>query len=178
MASVRITKSEVVARQMKAGIRLFFQGGDPVAIHTLIAAAHQILVDVGKAQDIHSVVKNTAAVRNVKAREFIKGVNYPFNFFKHADRDSTAEINIEPLPRFTQDFIMDAVLMLQGLTDSIPFEAKVFWAWFVSQYPQEFDNLPEDGEIAKLQELRMAELPYEKILDLITFNDIVTRARA
>ena len=73
---------------------------------------------------------------------------------------------------------MDAVIMLQRLTGDIPLEAKIFWHWFVSKYPQEFDNLPEDGAIAKMQQLRMADMSFDEISALIKFNDIITRTQA
>ena len=176
--SVRITKPDVVARQLAVAVRLFFEGGDPVVIHTLIAAAHQILVDLGKTHGIGSTVKNTAGLSQSEVQEFLRGINYPFNFFKHADRDSDDRINIGPLSRLTQDFIMDAVIMLQRLTGDIPLEAKIFWHWFVAKYPQEFDNLPEDGAIAKMQQLRIADMSFDEISALIKFNDIITRTHA
>ena len=169
-----IDKPEVAARQLKAGVRLFFRREDPVAIHTLVAAAHQILVDLGKTGNIDSAVKNTSQMGQSKISEFLKTVNYPFNFFKHADRDSDHQIDIGPLSRFTQDFIMDAVVMLQRLSGNIPFGAKVYWHWFVSNYPEGFDNLPKDGEIAKMQRLKVAEMSFEDISTFIKFNDIIT----
>jgi len=39
------------------------------------------------------------------------------------DRDPEGRINIGPLERFISDFIMDAVVMLQRLTNDIPKEA-------------------------------------------------------
>ena len=64
--------------------------------------------------------------------------------------------------------------MLQGLSGDIPFEAKVFWNWFVSKYPQWFDNLPDDSEVAKMQSLRMADMSFEEISAFLKFNDILT----
>lgn len=173
MESVVLTKSEVAKRQLKAAIRLFFLEGDTVAIHTLIAASHQILFDLGKPNGIVSAVKNTTRLRQAEMSEVFAAVNYPFNFFKHADRDSQDRINIRPLSRVTQDFIMDSVLMLQQITNDLPIEAKVYWHWFVSKYPEEFDNLPKDGPIAKMQRLKIAEMSFKQISAFIEFNNII-----
>jgi len=70
-----IDKIEVARRQIREAVRLFFGARDPVAIHTLIASAHQILGDISDKRGAQSVLKN------------VKRVNYPFNFLKHADRD-------------------------------------------------------------------------------------------
>ena len=68
---------------------------------------------------------------------------------------------------------MDSVLMLQCITQNLPVEAKVYWLWFVSKYPEEFDNLPKDGPIANMQELKMAEMSFKQISAFIEFNNII-----
>jgi hypothetical protein len=103
----------------------------------------------------------------------MKKINYPYNFFKHADRDPDGKINITPLQRFSSDFIMDAIWMLQQIAGDIPIEAKVFWTWFVSKYPEDFDNLPQDSEIRKMQERRLADWDFPRIHQFLQFAEIV-----
>ena len=164
-----IDKIEVVKRQVKEAIRLFFAERDLVVIHTIIASAHQILFDIGKKRGIESIVKNTSSLNNKEIQKFLKTVNYPYNFFKHADKDPDKKINVGPLERFTSDFIMDAVVMLQRLSNDIPFEAKIFWFWFVSKYPQEFEDCPDYGEIKKMQAENIAEWNFSTITNFFTF---------
>src|SRR5215469_14605803 len=114
-----VDKTDVARRQISAAVRLFFKQYDAIVIHTVIAAAHQVLVDVGMQKGIEGALKSTKRMEDAEMKDFLRGVNYPFNFFKHADRDHAAKINIGPLLEFTQDFIMDAVLMLQMITGSI-----------------------------------------------------------
>lgn len=167
----RVTKLDVAARQLSAAIRLFFTEWDAVAVHTLAAAAHQILVDLGKRQGIESVVKNTSRMTKPEARRFLKTINYPYNFLKHADQDPEGTMYVVPLDRFAQDFLMDAVLMLQRMAHDIPFAGKVFWHWYVSKYPAEFEDLPKDGEVAKMQKLHMADMAFREIAMFLKFND-------
>ncbi len=167
-----IDKLEVARRQICEAIYLFFEERDPVSIHTLIASAHQILFDVGKISNVASAIKATTNLQKPEIQELLKAINYPYNFFKHADKDPDAKINIEPLERLASDFIMDSIVMLQRLANDIPNEAKVFWYWFVSKYPQEFDNLPKDGEIAKMQEQELANCDFPTIVQLIKFYNI------
>src|SRR5271169_533223 len=89
---VWIDKVEVARRQIRESVRMFFREQDPVAIHALIASARQILTDIGSKRGAKSALKN------------VQGLNYPFNFLKHADRDPDAKINIGPMLRFTGDF--------------------------------------------------------------------------
>ena len=52
-----IDKNDVVNSQLKTAIQLFFEQRDLVAIHTLVASAHQILFDLGKGIGVESSVK-------------------------------------------------------------------------------------------------------------------------
>jgi hypothetical protein len=168
-----IDKQEIVRRQLREAVRLFFEERDPVVIHTVVASAHQILLDLGGPKGIASVVKNTEALRGAELQSFLRSINYPYNFFKHANKDPDSKINVGPLERFTQDFIMDAVVMFQRLCGDIPFEAKVYWTWFVSKYHEEFDDCPSDGEIKKLQEQQLSDWDFPTIRQFLTFCDIV-----
>jgi hypothetical protein len=167
-----VNKLEVAERQLIEAISLFFEKRDKVTIHTIVASTHQVLFDVAKISNVESALKNTSALSKKEIREHLKSINYPYNFFKHADCDADSKINIGPLSRFTQDFIMDAVLMLQNLKGTIPVHAKIFWFWFVSEYPEEFSNLPPDGEIAKFQKENLASWSFEDISQFIKFCEI------
>ena len=47
----------------------------------------QILFDLSKGKGFSGALKNTAGMRREEVQEHLRLVNYPFNFFKHADRD-------------------------------------------------------------------------------------------
>jgi len=171
MAEEHVTKPDVARRQLSVAIHLFFEEQDVIAIHTLASASHQILVDLGKNLGIGSAVKNTSGMKPREVQAFLRRINYPYNFLKHADRDPGGAMNIAPLNRLTQRFIMDAVWMLQVETEDIPFELKVFWAWYVSRYPEEFDDLPSDGAIAQIQKLQVSKMAFRDISLYLKLND-------
>jgi hypothetical protein len=77
-----IDKTEVATRQIREAIRLFFEQRDSVVIHTIIASAHQIIFDLGRARGIESSVKNTTVLKGNEIQAFLKSINYPYNFFK------------------------------------------------------------------------------------------------
>jgi hypothetical protein len=58
-----IAKLDAAKRQLTVAIRLFFNHADPVAIHTLAAAAYQILYDLSKGHGMIGVVKGNPNVR-------------------------------------------------------------------------------------------------------------------
>lgn len=135
LAPIWIDKRDVAARQIAAAILMFFEGQDPVATHSVVAAAHQILIDLGTREDIHSIVKGPKAQRDRHAR-----LNWAANFFKHADRDADGKINIAPLKELTAEFLMDSVYLLQRISKQLPLEAKIYWHWFVKTRPELFEG--------------------------------------
>ncbi len=175
MQPIWIDKIEVAKRQITEAVKLFFESRDFVVIHTVIASAHQILFDVGKEQGIASVVKNPRGMTREEFRKHVKTVNEPYNFFKHADKDPKGKINIAPIERFTSDFILDAILMLQNLSGDIPLEAKVFWGWCISTYPDEFDDCQENGALKHLMSLGLNEWDFHKIRHFLTFGEIMQK---
>jgi hypothetical protein len=168
-----IDKIDVVNKQVKEAVRLFFEQRDIVVIYTIVASAHQILFDLCKKKDIGGAIKKTEALRGKDVQRFLKSINYPYNYFKHADKDADKKINIGPLEQLTADLIMDAIFMFQQLSGNLPIEAKVYWHWFVSKYPQDFDNLPEDSEIRKMQSSNIGKWDFPTICKFLLFMDII-----
>lgn len=168
-----VDKIEVAKRQIVEAVTLFFESRDIVVIHTVIASTHQVLLDVGKDSSVISVIKNPEGFTREEFRRHVKTVNEPYNFFKHADKDPKGKINIAPLERFTSDFILDAILMFQNINGNLPMEAKVFWAWFVSTYPEEFSNCPKDSEIQKMISLGLNDWDFPVILQFLKFSEVM-----
>lgn len=152
---VWIDKREVAARQIAAAVLMFFEGHDPVATHSVVAAAHQILIDLAAQEDMHSIVKGPKAERERHAR-----LNWAANFFKHADRDADGRINVAPLKELTAEFMMDAVYLLQRISSELPLEGKIYWHWFLKTRPELFvGSGPElDRMIAAAVSTKPAEL--------------------
>ncbi|MDD5618103.1 MAG: hypothetical protein PHG69_03325, partial [Candidatus Omnitrophica bacterium] len=104
MANIYISKLDAAKRQLDVAINLFFKNGDPVSIHTLTAAAYDILFGLGKtAKLIDLGVKDVELyVKKGHEKEYLAIVNKAQNFFKHANRDpkETIEFNPELNPHF------------------------------------------------------------------------------
>lgn len=61
--------------------------------------------------------------------------------------------------------------MLQQISGELPYEAKIYWLWFVSKYHEGFDNLPEDSETRKFQEVGLGNLEFKDISKFIYYID-------
>lgn len=161
-----VAKTEVARRQLRTAIRLFFERRDPVAVHTLVAAGHQILTDLGNAAGIIGLLKGSG-----QAADHVRALSYAANFFKHADRDPDGRINIAPLPELTAEFLMDAVVLLQRLAGELPIEGKVFWTWFVTKHRESFEGSGE--AIQQMIDIGVDPDDFDALVGLLTFHDVM-----
>lgn len=129
----RITKLDAARSQLRTAIRLFFAGGDPVSIHTLAAASHELLRALVKSQGYKSLLKDNDLIRPERAREYYDIVNAPQNFFKHANRD--LDVTLDFQTEWTPFFLFDCAVMYKSLTGRDFRESWVFAIWFTLKYP-------------------------------------------
>lgn len=132
--SLKISKTDAAKRQLEAAIRMWFHDGDPVSIHTLAAAAHQVVHDLGKARGITAVLRELRDIRPEYKKQMQQAVARDENFFKHADRDPDALLDFKPIT--TTFFLMDAVLTYEALTGERPPILRTFQMWMMLQDPQ------------------------------------------
>lgn len=86
-----LTKIDAARRQTNAAIRMFFEGEDPIAVHTVAAAGHRIVRDLARqnGSEILSSFEQTL-LPGVKGK-FWAAFNGSTNFLKHADLDAGAQ---------------------------------------------------------------------------------------
>jgi hypothetical protein len=83
-----VTKLDAARRQIETAICLWFDEGDPVSIHTLIAAAHGILRDINKKLGGPPMLSEPSQfIRPGKEKEVRRIMRAAANFFKHANTD-------------------------------------------------------------------------------------------
>jgi glyoxylase-like metal-dependent hydrolase (beta-lactamase superfamily II) len=91
---MKISKTDAARRQLDTAIELYFADGDPVAIHTLAAAAYELIKALRERKDLPDEI--TDAIIPAHETEFRKLWNRAQNFFKHADRDGDAILGFDP----------------------------------------------------------------------------------
>lgn len=166
-----IGKIDVAKRQLCEAIRMFFGERDSVAIHTLVAVAHQVLFDIARRQDVVSFLKPVGKSLSSDEAAHNKRINFAINFMKHADKDTNTKINVSPLSLLTQDLLMDAVRMLQCIDGNLPIEAKTFWTWFVSHRRNEFEG--SGPAIDSMIQQDLASWDFPQISMFLKFADII-----
>ena len=85
----QISKIEAARRQLDCAIELWFCDKDEVSIHTLAAAAYQIIHDLKmKRGELRDLLYDSDMIKDKYRNQPIKVIKRPQNFFKHADRPS------------------------------------------------------------------------------------------
>src|SRR5688500_1002695 len=89
-----ITKLDAARRQLDTAITLYFHHGDSVSIHTLAAAAHEVLAAAARKRTTGEVEilvdRMLMAIRPEYQDAWNEKMAEAQNFFKHGARDTNA----------------------------------------------------------------------------------------
>lgn len=125
-----VTKINAARAQLDEAIQLFFEARSPIAVHTLVMAAHQLLHDyTGRSK---SMLKNERTIREF-GKERIHRYNEEFNFFKHSVDDKDKVLNFDT--ELHTYFLIDAIYLFAAATGEWPHSHKVFNLWFILKRP-------------------------------------------
>lgn len=130
-----ITKLEAARRQLDQAIKLFFDEGDALSIHTLAFAAQGILRDIGKNIGMQhlSILHDNPLIPPDQRKEWIKAINAPRNFFKHADKDPNGTLEFDEIEN--EYLLLDAVLLYGEVSKEHLSAANVYIGWLTTKNP-------------------------------------------
>ena len=128
---LELNKTNVARRQLETAIELFFREQDPVSIHTLTAAAYEVLADVarGRGQRMNLAEQLETLFPEEVANKLARLMRKPQNFFKHAERDVNASITFKP--KQTADLLLDACTKFPEIAGYSTSAMTVFVYWYV-----------------------------------------------
>lgn len=147
---IKISKLDAARRQLLTAIRLYFNHGDTVSMHTLAAAAFKITQNLCDCDPGYrdSITKWVAELVKPEQRKPLwNKFHETANFFKHAEQDSDDfhEYNSEQ----TEHLLFFAVYQYRQLTDEWSPEIHLFSLWYTLNYPDLFHTPPEVIEHGK-----------------------------
>jgi hypothetical protein len=93
---LQITKLDAARRQLRTAIRLWFHDGDPVSIHTLLAAAHEIIHRLYRNRGLVNLIFDSDLIVDEHRSDFARIMKAAPNFFKHANNDSDRILSFNP----------------------------------------------------------------------------------
>ena len=159
-----VSKIDAVKQQIDEAILMFFQRRNPIAIHTIVGAAHQVLHDLSKRKG--SMLKSDkAANASGKGKAWFKRLNKEYNFFKHAESDKDEKIRFDPL--LHTYYLVDCVYMYRALTGTSPHSHRVFDMWFALANPNAVGDLGRRKISEEIAEKLFNPEDYDMFLELI-----------
>lgn len=106
LTKIPVTKLDAARRQLETAITLWFHESDPVSVHTLTAAAYQLLYDINKQGGGSPMMPDSPHIRPERLDEWRQVLRRSQNFFKHADRDAMDTYFFAP--RATETMMLEA----------------------------------------------------------------------
>ncbi len=168
--NLKISKLDAVKRQLETAIKLYFMSEDPVSIHTLTAAAYNVIRDINRQRGGKPLIVKDQLPEHIKpeyVKDFRNKLNEAENFLKHADRDHDNSLDF--YPDQSELLMFDACLAYWKLTGEEPPLFKLYRYWYMANN-QDFFILSE--EYANLL-ARAAEMDIVKMGREVYFNTIL-----
>lgn len=130
---IRVSKLDAARRQLDCAVELWFAEKDEVSIHTLAAAAHQIIHDINKKRGVADLFFDSIVIRDEYRAEFVALVKRDMNFFKHADKDVEGITEFVPLGSIL--FMLFSAVGLQQLGERLNDVEDIFILWLAFHHP-------------------------------------------
>jgi len=160
-----VGKLEAARRQLETAALLHFNSGDPVPIHTLVAAAYGVLEDCAAKQNSKMfIARSLEAGLSPELSKVLKAaMRKPQNYFKHSDRANEPG-SIEYSPTFTNLMLLDAYVKLVELTGERPTILVAFQAWCLVHFQELREMLPKEQELPEQERRRLEQLAPQAFL--------------
>lgn len=141
--SIKVDKITAAIRQLEMAIELFFNDRDEISVHTLAAAAFEILKDIANQKGISFstrqkfdlLLKETDPEMH---KALVDAWNRPQNYFKHADRDASMVHDFNP--GFSGVIMYEAVNLFHALTGNYSRWGCLFQQWFEVEHKDIFSK--------------------------------------
>jgi hypothetical protein len=133
---IKVGKLDAARRQLRVAARMWFLDDDPVAIHTLAAAAHEIIHTIYRRRGFHGLLFDTHVIKEEFRSDWGKFLKEAASFFKHAQRDSDATFDFNPGRNVA--LLLACVHGLHKMGEPRELEDSAFMHWLRVQHPNWF----------------------------------------
>ena len=130
---IRVSKLDAARRQLDCAIELWFADMDDVSIHTLAAAAYQVIHDINKKKGGQELFFDSMKIKDEYRGEFVRLVKRDMNFFKHADKDPEGVTEFVPMGSII--FMVFSIMGLQHLGERLNDVEDSFLLWLALHRP-------------------------------------------
>jgi hypothetical protein len=137
---LNVSKLSAARRQLDCAIELWFLDKDDVCIHTLAAAAYQIIHDINqKRGGVRDLLYDSVVVKDEYRPMWVGVFKRPVNFFKHADNNPEGIVEFSPFSSLA--FMLFSLLGLEAIGETTNDVEDALTTWISIREP---DLLRED----------------------------------
>jgi hypothetical protein len=136
--TIIITKLGAARSQLNTAIELWFGGADPVSIHTLAAASHEIIHSLFRKRGLSGLFFDSPLVRKEMRKTLAGHLRKYANFFKHADRDSSATTSFNP--ETNEALFIYSIMGIVAMKEPLTWQEAAFYAWTMVARPELFST--------------------------------------
>jgi hypothetical protein len=111
METLKLTKLDVALRQLNTAIELWANDDDPVSVHALAFAAHEIIHVLYRKQGHKDLLFDSSIIRDEYRADFGRSLKESANFIKHAKNDSDKTLDFDP--QLSEIFLNASIIGLQ-----------------------------------------------------------------
>lgn len=134
-----LDKKQIAVRQLDTAIKLLFNAGDIVSVHTLASAASTVFADLLKARGVKAWREIIVDEHPGKKKYVIEILRKAERFFKHADRDPDEQLDFQEVTNDEVIFIaiLEYGLLLKDTGNKSSSPMSVFQLWYIAKAPAE-----------------------------------------
>ncbi len=165
---IKVSKLDAARRQLETAIKLYFVFGDPISIHTLSAAAYNVIRDLNTKKDGDPLLMKDELLNYIKEgheHEVRNLINAAENFFKHADRDHDGVLDFNPDQ--SEFLILEACSAYHSLTGENPPVFKLYNSWFITNHSNLFNFPDEKARLVAMRRDEVIELGREEYFNQV-----------
>jgi hypothetical protein len=152
---IKVGKLDAALRQLRTAIRLWFYDGDPVAVHALASASHEIIHTLYRRMGLHDLIFDTDHIKDEFRSDWAKSIKKAPSFFKHAQNDPDGEIEFNTEVNEMLLFLLVNGLRRMGQSETL--EEMAFSRWMmvhnVELVKEEARDLLPDALVAEMRKL-------------------------
>lgn len=135
---LKITKLDAARRQLQTAVELWFSDADPVSIHTLVYAAHEIIYRTYRDRGYKNLSFDTSVIKEEYRSAFNLSLKKAANFFKHSDRGKGATLEFDA--KINDNFLLVSICALPMMNETLSQTEAAFLFWSQVHNPSLFNG--------------------------------------
>lgn len=163
---ITVNKMDAAKRQLHTAIQLWFRDADPVSIHTLVSAAHEVIHTLFRRAGLKGLLFDAPSIPDGLRSEISQALVRAAVFFKHARHDP--EGTIEFAPGINTYLIMYCVFGLWRIGAPLALEEGAIWTWLALHRPDWFASQIREENFPPNARAALAQLPKHELLQQFT----------